>query len=249
MADEKFSRNVLFWGEDFQKKLSSKYVFVFGLGGVGGFALESLARCGIENFTIIDFDTVSPSNINRQIIATNSTIGMKKAEVFAQRLKDINPKINLRIFDTFYNEKLNTEIFSQKPDYVVDAIDSMKPKIQLLKYCHENKIPVVTSLGAGNRVDPTQLKICDISQIQNSKCSFMKNVIKNLKNVGIEDNLTVIISDEKPHSNKKILTEYEIETNDGKIMIKKITPASTPFVPAVCGYYMAWWVISKFLNK
>ena len=243
-----FSRNKLFWGDDFQKLLSTKNIFVFGLGGVGGFALESLARCGFENFTIVDFDTVNKTNINRQIIALHSTIDKKKTEIFQQRLLDINPNIKLRIFEEFYTEELNSKIFNIKPDFVIDAIDTMKAKIQLLKYCNTNNIETITSLGAGNRVDPTQLKICDISEIKNPKCPFMKNVLKNLKNEGIEKNLTVIISDEKPTSKEKILTEDKISIGEKEITIKKITPASTPFVPAVCGYYMAWCIISKLLK-
>lgn len=243
-----FSRNKLFWGDDFQKLLSTKNIFVFGLGGVGGFALESLARCGFENFTIVDFDTVNETNINRQIIALHSTIDKKKTEIFQQRLLDINPNIKLRIFEEFYTEELNSKIFNIKPDFVIDAIDSMKAKIQLLKYCNTNNIETITSLGAGNRVDPTQLKICDISEIKNPKCPFMKNVLKNLKNEGIEKNLTVIISDEKPKSKEKILTEDKISIGEKEITINKITPASTPFVPAVCGYYMAWCIISKLLK-
>lgn len=244
-----FARNELFWGEDFQKQLSSKNVFVFGLGGVGGFALESLARCGVENFTIIDFDTVQKTNINRQIIALNSTINYKKTEIFEKRLLDINSNIKLRIFDTFYNEQLNSKIFEIKPDFVIDAIDSMKAKIQLLKYCYDNEIPVITSLGAGNRVNPTQLKICDVSEIKNTKCSFIKNVLKNLEKEGITQNLAIVISEEKPKSLKKVLTEEKIEISDEEITIKKIIPASTPFVPAVCGYYMGWWVISQLLEN
>ena len=127
--DEIFSRNILHWGQDFQDFLKEKNVFVFGLGGVGGYALEALCRAGIENFSIIDYDTISKSNINRQIIALNSTIGYKKTEIFKKRLEDINPNINLTTIDDFYSEEKNSEIFNKKPDFIVDAIDSLKSKI------------------------------------------------------------------------------------------------------------------------
>ena len=133
MAD--FSRNELIWGKETQNLLKDKTVFVFGLGGVGGFALESLARAGVQNFTVVDFDCVSPSNINRQIIALTSTIGCKKTDLFEKRLKDINPDIQLTCVCDFYNENLRDDIFKTKPDYVIDAIDTMRSKIDLLVYC------------------------------------------------------------------------------------------------------------------
>ena len=143
--NEIFSRNILYWGQDFQNFLRTRNIFVFGLGGVGGYALEALCRTGIENFTIIDYDTISKSNINRQIIALNSTIGHKKTEIFKKRLLDINPNINLRIFDDFYTEEKNKKIFNEKPDFIVDAIDSLKSKIKLIKYSKENNIKIITS--------------------------------------------------------------------------------------------------------
>ena len=239
-----FSRNEMFWGNVVQEKITKKNIFVFGLGGVGGFALEALARCGIENFTIIDFDTVSKSNINRQIIAFNSTVGIKKTELFKNRLSDINPDIKLRIFDTFYKKELNEIIFDKKPDFVIDAIDFVKSKIDLIKYCKDNNINIVTSLGAGNRINPTKLKIVDISEIISTKCNFLRNILKKLEFEGITKNLTAVISDEKPHSNQKIMTEEKIDNE----VITKITPSSTPIVPAVCGYLMAWHVIEKLIN-
>lgn len=243
-----FSRNELIWGKENQQKLRNRHVTVFGLGGVGGFALESLARAGIENFTIVDFDTVSDSNINRQIIALNSTVGQKKTDLFKQRLLDINPAINLECIGDFYHENLNEEIFKTKTDYVVDAIDTMRSKIDLLVYCRENNIPVITSMGAGNRFDPTQLYITDIKDIENKKCTFTKNVLYQLKKRGIESGITAVCSRENPQVLQKISVSENIKTANGETFeFNKITPGSTPFVPAVAGYYMGWYVLKCFL--
>ena len=176
-----FSRNELIWGKENQNILKNKNIAIFGLGGVGGYALDALARSGIEKFTIVDFDKVSKSNINRQLIALNSTVGIQKTQLFKERLLDINPNIQLTIIDDFYSENNRENIFSQKFDFVIDAIDTMRSKIDLLTYCYENNIPVVTSMGAGNRLNPTQLYITDIKDIENKKCPFTKNVLYQLK--------------------------------------------------------------------
>ncbi len=245
-----FSRNELIWGKVNQKKLAKKHVTVFGLGGVGGFALESLARVGVCNFTIIDFDKVSESNINRQIIALSSTVGHKKTELFKKRLLDINPQIEVKCIDDFYHENLQSIIFNAHTDFVVDAIDTMRSKISLLEFCVRNNIPVVTSMGAGNRVDPTQLYITDISGIENKKCTFTKNVLYQLKKRGIESGITAVCSRENPHVEEKISVTENITTKNGEnFEFTKITPGSTPFVPAVAGYYMGWYVLDKLLKN
>ena len=253
MIDETFSRNVLYWGEDFQNSLAKKHIIVFGLGGVGGFALEALARAGISNFTIIDFDTVSKSNINRQIIALQSVVGIKKTELFQKRLLDINPKVNLRIFDDFYDETLNDRIFEVKPDFTVDAIDSLRSKIKLLKYTQENNFKIITSFGAGNRLDATKLKITDIKEIK-SNDQFVKNVLSKLKKEGVLENLKeefpVVWSEEKAHSLKKIKNIEKITTKDNReIEFCKFTPASSPVVPAVAGYFMASYILNYFYKN
>ena len=244
-----FGRNELIWGKDKQSLLKDKTVFVFGLGGVGGYALDALARSGVENFTIVDFDEVSQSNINRQLIALDSTVGMKKTEVFEKRLTDINPKIKVRCICDFYDENIRKKLFDKKPDYVVDAIDTMRSKIDLLVYCKENDIPVITSMGAGNRFDPTQLYIADIKDIEPKKCTFSKNVLYQLKKRGIESGIAAVSSKETPKVLEKFSVVENIKTADGKeIEFTKITPGSTPFVPAVAGYYMAYYVVKEFLK-
>ncbi len=244
--NEIFSRNILYWGQDFQDFLHARNVFVFGLGGVGGYALEALCRAGIENFTIVDYDTISKSNINRQIIALNSTIGHKKTEIFKKRLLDINPNVNLRIFDDFYTEEKNKKIFNEKPDFIIDAIDSLKSKIKLIKYSKENNIKIITSFGAGNRMDCTKLKITDLGEIK-SNDQFIKNILSKLKKENIFNNLPVVWSEEKAKSLKKIKTIEKIADKNGALIeLTKFTPASTPIVPAVAGYMMANYILNYF---
>ncbi len=239
---ELFSRNELYWGVDFQTSLLSCHVAVFGLGGVGGFCAEALARAGVGELTIIDFDEVSESNINRQIVALHSTIGKKKTDLFKERLKDINPDIKLNVCDDFYTEGL---VF-KNCDFVVDAIDTMRSKISLLENCYKNNIPVISSMGAGNRIDPTKLYVCDISEIENKNAPFVSQVLYQLKKRGIVSGISVVVSRENPHVEEKISTVEKITTRSGEeIEFTKIIPASTPFVASVAGIYMAYYIVRK----
>ena len=251
MICETFSRNKLFWGEDNQKLLSSKNVAVFGLGGVGGFCAEALVRAGVGNLTIVDFDRVSESNINRQIIALQSTVGQKKTTLFEARLKDINPNVNLKIIDDFYNqEELVIDFSCEEYDYVADAIDTMRSKIHLLESCYKNNIPIISSMGAGNRLDPTQLYISDLKDIENKNAPFVSNVIYQLKKLGITEGITFVTSREKSFVQEKITENEKIITNNGlDIEFNKITPASTPFVASVAGIFMASYIVKSFLKE
>ncbi len=241
---ELFSRNILFWGKEFQENLASKNICILGLGGVGGYTAEMLARAGVGKLTLVDFDTVSTSNLNRQIIALQSNIGEKKTKLFENRLKNINPAIEITTIDDFYSENLALDL--AQFDYVVDAIDSMRSKIHLLETCHKLGVPVISSMGAGNRVDPTQLYICDISEIENKNAPFVSNVIYQLKKRGIETGITVVASREKPFSQEKISELEHIETNSGEIVeFNKIIPASTPFVASTAGIFMAFYIIKE----
>lgn len=242
--DEIFSRSELFWSAEFQNALNTKHVAVFGLGGVGGYCAEALARSGVGKLTLVDFDCVSASNINRQLIALHSTIGQKKTDLFEKRIKDINPEIELNIIDDFYTD---AEI---EADFVADAIDTMRSKISLLENCFKNKIPVISSMGAGNRIDPAQLYICDIKNIEDKNTPFVSNIIYQLKKRGIESGITVVASREKPFVQKKISQTEQITTKNGeKIEFTKITPSSTPFVASAAGIFMASYIIRKFKEE
>lgn len=250
MNTEIFARNTLYWGEENQKLLSSKKIAIFGLGGVGGYCAEALARAGIEHLTIVDFDTVSLSNINRQIIALNSTVNQKKTKLFEQRLKDINPQINLKTIDDFYNSEETIIDFSKEHyDFVADAIDTMRSKIHLLESCYKNNIPVISSMGAGNRLDPTKLYISDLKDIENKNAPFVSNVIYQLKKLGITEGITFVTSREKPFVQDKITENEKIKTNSGlDIEFNKITPSSTPFVASTAGIYMAYYIVQQLIK-
>lgn len=241
---EIFSRNTLFWGDANQRNLQSKHVAVFGLGGVGGFCAEALVRAGIGALTIVDFDKVSASNINRQLVALHSTVGQSKAKLFEARLKDINPQIKLNIVDDFYTDEDIENI-----DFAADAIDTMRSKISLLENCIKKDIPVISSMGAGNRMDPSQLYICDISEIENKNAPFVSNIIYQLKKRGITSGITVVASREKPFSLEKISENEKIVTKSGeKIEFVKIIPASTPFVASCAGIFMASYITRQFIT-
>ena len=238
--NEIFSRNEILWSEGFQKFLAQKCVLVTGLGGVGGYATEALARAGIGKFKIVDFDNVEESNINRQIIALNSTIGQSKTDLFESRLKDINPKVQIEKYNCFYSKDLNDKIFDGV-DFVVDAIDTMRYKVDLIESSIEKKIPVISAFGAGNRINPTKLKIVDISEIEKPNDTFSKNILYQLKKRNITSGVTVVISEEQPiKPSQKIVGELP----DGS---QKIRVGSCVFVPAVMGYYMSYFVIKNFL--
>ena len=240
--DETFSRNIMYWGEEAQEKISSSHIAVFGLGGVGGYCAEALARSGVGELTLVDFDKVSKSNINRQIVALNSTVGMDKTDLFRVRLKDINPYVKLNMVNDFYMDEFDfTGI-----DYVCDAIDTMRSKVNLLIRCVKNNIPVISSMGAGNRINPAELYIADISEIKDKKAPFVSNILYQLKKQGIEGGITVVASDEKPFVRKKISEVEKITRADGeKLEFNKIIPASTPFVAPAAGIIMAYGVVQR----
>ena len=249
MNKDTLSRNILYWGEDKQKLLTEKHVAIFGLGGVGGFCAEALARAGIGELTIVDFDTVSESNINRQIIALNSTVGQEKTTLFENRLKDINPNIRINIINDFYTDNC-IDIDFKKFDYVADAIDTMRSKIYLLEHCYKNKIPIISSMGAGNRIDPTKLYIADLKNIENRNAPFVSNVIYQLKKLGITEGISFVCSRETPKVKQKISEKEEIITHFGnKIEFNKIIPSSTPFVASCAGIFMASHITQEFISK
>ena len=249
--DSQFSRNELFWGQEAQELLAKKHVGVFGIGGVGGFCAEMLARAGVGELTIIDFDKVSESNINRQVIALHSTNGESKTKLFKHRLLDINPNLKLNIIEDFYTQNMDSYLLENfQFDYVADAIDSMRSKISLLEFCTKNHIKVITSMGAGNRISPEKLYICDISDIKNKKDAFITNVLYQLKKREITSGITAVASEEKGFSKEKLREEECIETKSGeRVEFAKIVPASTPFVASVSGIFMASHITKELINS
>ena len=178
------TRTELLFGAEHMERLSRSHVLVVGLGGVGAYAAEQICRAGVGKMTIIDADTVNESNINRQLPALHSTLGMPKAEVVAKRLLDINPQLQLTVLNEFLRDERTEEVLLSAPlDFVVDAIDSLSPKVYLMYQAYIHKIPIVSSMGAGAKVDPSLVRIADISKTIN--CALAKAVRKRLRPLGV----------------------------------------------------------------
>jgi tRNA A37 threonylcarbamoyladenosine dehydratase len=229
------TRTGLIIGEDGIEKLKNSNVIVFGVGGVGSFAAEAIARAGVGNLTIVDFDDVDITNINRQIPALHSTVGKLKVEVMKDRILDINPDINIKAICEKYNKETSDKILVEDYDYVVDAIDMVTSKIHLIETCNKKGLEIISSMGMGNKVDPTKIVVTDI--YKTSMCPLAKVMRKELKDRRIKK-LKVVYSTEQPRELKK------------KIMNgKKVTPGSISFVPSVGGLTIASVVVNDLLNK
>jgi len=229
--DEKFSRTEMLIGNDGMEKLSDAKVAVFGLGGVGSFVCEGLARSGIGNFVLIDFDKVDESNINRQLIATVDTIGRHKVDVMAERILKINPDANVETYKEFYMADCEIDIITKDLSYAVDCVDTIMAKIAIICKCDELGVPVISSMGTGNKLDPTMFEVADI--YETSVCPLAKIMKKDLRKRNIEK-LKVVYS-----------TEHPINTNDHPINQdrKFKVKGSTSFVPSVAGLIIAGEVI------
>lgn len=228
------SRTELLLGTDRVEYLSHCHVLVVGLGGVGAYAAEQICRAGIGRMTIVDADTVNDSNINRQIPALHSTLGKPKAEVMAERLLDINPRMKLTIISEFLHGERTEEVLSAtKYDFVVDAIDSLSPKVQLLSEAVRLGLPIVSSMGAGAKVDPSLVKIADIAKSYN--CTLARVVRKRLHKLGIRKGIPVVFSSEFPEP--EAVVEVENENN------KRTIAGTVSYMPAIFGCYLASYVI------
>ena len=227
------ARTELILGSDKQTLLTNAHVLVVGLGGVGAYAAEMLCRAGIGALTIVDADVVQASNRNRQLLALTSTEGRAKADLMAQRLLDINPKLQLTSIIKYLKNEEFEQILSAKYNYVVDAIDTLAPKVSLIKLCIEKGIPLVSSMGAGAKLDPTKVEIRDISKSHH--CPLAHMLRKRLHKLGIRKGFKVVFSSEDPISNAFILCDNEPN--------KKSTVGTISYLPAVFGCYCASVVI------
>src|SRR5574343_319481 len=219
-------RTQLLLGEEKLSKLINSNVLVVGLGGVGGMAAEMIARAGVGKMTIVDADTVDPTNRNRQVPALSSTEGVLKTDVLAARLKDINPDLDLTVIPEYFRDDLTHRVLDEGNfDYALDCIDTLSPKVFFIKACIDRKIPIVSSMGAGNKVDPTQVKVADISKSYN--CRLAKYTRKYLHKFGIRKGVKVVFSAEEPQNFM------------GVTMIgarnKKSAPGTISYLPAVFG--------------
>ncbi len=216
-------------GEDAIDNLSKKCVAVLGCGGVGGYVIEALARTGIGTLILIDYDVIDESNINRQIIALGSTVGMKKVDAFYERIMDINPNCNVIKIDSFINEDNLDEIFKYEIDYFVDACDTTTTKKAFIKACLDRNINFISSMGTGNKFDPSKLEICDIRKTVNDPLARI---------------LRKFIKDEK--INKKVMV---LSSSELPVKIEGRTPGSTAFVPSSAGLLIASYIVRSFINK
>jgi len=234
--ENQFSRTEFLISKDGLNKLQSARVVVFGIGGVGGYVVEALVRSGIGTIDIVDNDRVHITNLNRQIIATHCTIGEYKVDVMEKRIKDINPNCKVNKYKTFFTPETSPEFDFSKYDYVVDAIDTVSGKIELVMKCNETNTPIISSMGAGNKMHPEMFEISDI--YKTSVCPLAKVMRQELKKRRIKK-LKVVYSKEIPI---KPISDYEGESTAGKQV-----PGSNAFVPSTAGLIIAGEVIRSLL--
>lgn len=226
-----FLRTEMLLGADGMQRLQKARVAVFGVGGVGGYAVEALARSGIGSIDIFDNDTVCESNLNRQIIATSKTIGMYKTDAMKQRILDINPDADINAFNVFYTPENSSLYPIEKYDYVIDAIDTVTSKIHLICECYRANVPIISAMGAGNKLNAAMLEVDDI--YRTSGCPLARVMRRELRSRGIK-HLKVV------YSKEPAMTPLPLEKNNGS---RRQTPGSTAFVPGAAGLIIAGEVV------
>jgi len=237
-TDNWLIRTELLIGEEKIEQLRQANVLVVGLGGVGSFAAEFLCRSGIGNMTIVDGDVVDASNKNRQLPALNSTIGKPKAVVMAERMLDINPELNLKVVQAFQQPDYMAALVRDGFDFVLDCIDSFQPKINLLTHCLDAEVNLISSMGAGGRVDPAKVKVDDVFKTYN--CPFAQQVRKFLRSRGVDQGFPVVFSSELVKPGSLQLTEGSA--------FKKSFYGTISYLPALFGLNMAAYTIRKITN-
>ncbi len=228
-AEGRFQREILLIGQEGYERLRDSHVAVFGIGGVGSFCAEALARAGVGEITLVDSDTVQESNSNRQLVALGSTLGRAKVDVMAERIHDINPDATTHPIKAWFGAENADEMLSEGFDYVADAIDSVESKLMLIASCVRKGIPVASSMGAGNKTDATGYRIADISKTK--ACPLARVIRTRLRKVGITGGVTAIYSDDEP------------------LLRRPGPPGSISFVPPVAGLLLAQAVINALLAR
>ena len=234
---DQFSRTELLLGEEAMEILQQSRVAVFGLGGVGGYVCEALVRSGVGAFDLVDSDTVCLTNLNRQIIATQRTIGQYKTDAMRERILDINPKAQVHVYRCFFLPENAEEFPFEKYDYIVDAVDTVTAKIALAVKAKEKHVPIISSMGAGNKLDGSLFRVADIYQTK--VCPLAKVMRRELKKCGVE-RLKVVYSEEKPICPKEALEQ------DKK---RRAVPGSVAFVPSVAGLLLAGEVVKDLIGQ
>ena len=234
--EKMFSRTEMLIKKDGLDKLRQAKIAIFGIGGVGSYVLEALVRAGVGNFVLIDGDTVAESNINRQLIATTKTIGRNKVDVAKERVLEINPNANVEIYNEFFLPNSSSNIIDKELTYVIDCVDTVTAKLEIISQCKAKDIPVISSMGTGNKLDPTKFQIADIRKT--SVCPLAKVMRKELKNRNIT-HVKVLFSKEEPIKTVSIINESN----------KKAIPGSISFVPSVAGLIIAGEVIRDIIGS
>lgn len=236
--DERFLRNEMLWGKEGQARLTAAHVIVFGLGGVGSYVTECLARAGVGELTLVDSDTVALSNLNRQLEALDSTVGLPKAEAVARRVRDINPYAVLHPMEALYNADNREQFFPAgcRYDYIVDAIDLVSCKLDLAETARRLGVPLIMALGTGNKLDPSLLRLADISETYG--CPLARVMRKELRARGIH-HLKVVFSPELPHETQQL---------EAPSPGRRSVPASVAWVPSVAGLMMGGTVVRDIIE-
>jgi tRNA threonylcarbamoyladenosine dehydratase len=240
-----FSRNELAIGKEGLKKLKNTTALILGIGGVGSFAAEALARSGVGRLILIDKDNVDITNVNRQLIALLSTVGKSKVELMKERIADINPECEVIALKMFYTEETYEDIFKLGIDWVVDASDTIIYKVHIIKECLKRNIKIIASMGAANKMDPTRFQIADISKTHTDPVA---RVVRNkLKKEGIKKGVPVVFSDESPIVIREDVREY-VGNDEAPTRKGQMPPSSNAFVPSVAGLFMASYVVRQILQ-
>lgn len=240
-----FSRNELAIGKEGLEKMKNSTVAVLGIGGVGSFAAEALARSGVGRLVLVDKDDVDITNVNRQVIALLSTVGKPKVDLMKERIKDINPDCEVISLKMFYTEETYEQFFDYGLDFVVDASDTISYKIHLMKECLNRGIPMISSMGAANKMDPTRFQIADIFKTHTDPIA--KVIRTRLRKEGIRKGVPVVFSDESPIVIREDVRKT-VGKDDAEIRKAKMPPSSNAFVPSVAGLIMASYVIRELLS-
>lgn len=250
MKQHKFARTEMLIGTENLNKLKNSSVIIFGIGGVGSYSVEALARAGVGKLRLVDFDDICLTNLNRQLHALKGTVGKIKAEVMAERVKLINPDCEVEVVKEFYTVENGEELLAGEWDYVIDAIDTISAKLHLIETCVKRGTPVISAMGAGNKLRPELMEIVDISET--SICPLARVMRKELRKRGIKKGVEVVYSQEFP---RKPVMEGDCKSNcicpggDGHCTKKRQIPGSISFVPAAAGLLLAGRVVNKLIGE
>jgi tRNA A37 threonylcarbamoyladenosine dehydratase len=254
MSLHRFSRTELLIGRDGLERLRGSRVMICGIGGVGSYAAEALGRAGVGQITLVDFDDICLTNVNRQIHALSSTVGQPKVEVMAARLRDINPQAEVVALKAFFSRENAEQLLASRPDYVLDAIDHFTAKSALITICREHGIPVISSMGAANKLDPTKIQVADIGETRN--CRMARSMRKILRKAGIERGVQVVYSTEG-HRELDPVTATACGTecicpNRGDQLFscedRRVILGSISYLPSIFGLTMAGVVVNQLLR-